>query len=96
MVFFVLKIRGVDASDMHNPIPQYNILNKGICKICKDYVVFSYPGIVFPYTLYNMPIPFDTLFLTWAICLHQIMITPRYLILLLLFRVNPSILILKS
>ena len=48
---FVLKIRGVDASDMQNPRPQYNILNKGICKNSKDYVGFSYPGIVLPYTI---------------------------------------------
>ena len=54
--FFVLKIRGVDVSDMQNPKHQYNILNKGICKNSKGYVGFSYPGIVLPYTICLFPL----------------------------------------
>ena len=53
---FVLKIRSVDVSDMQNPKPQYNILNKGICKNSKGYVGFSYPGIVLPYTICLFPL----------------------------------------
>ena len=51
MIYFALKIRGVDVSDMQNPIPQYNILNKDMCKNSKDYVCFSYQGIVLHYKL---------------------------------------------
>ena len=54
--FLVLKIRGVDASDMQNPRLLYNILNKDICKDSKDYVGFSYPGIVLPYTICLFPL----------------------------------------
>ena len=51
--FFVLKIRGEDASDMQNPSFQYNILNKDIilCKNSEDYVGFSYPEIGLTYTI---------------------------------------------
>ena len=50
--FYVLKIRGVDASDMQNSRPQYNILNKDICKNSKDYVGFF---IIVIYTIYIAP-----------------------------------------
>ena len=53
---FSTNIRGVDTSDMQNPRLQYNILNKDICTNNKDYVVFSYPGIVFPYTKCLFPL----------------------------------------
>ena len=43
-------------SDMQNPKPQYNILNKGICKNSNGYVGFSYPGIVLPYTICLFPL----------------------------------------
>ena len=53
----MLKIRGVDASDMQNPRLQYNILlNKDIFKNSKDYVGFSYLGIVWPYTICLFPL----------------------------------------
>ena len=38
---FMLKIRGVDASDMQNPRLQYNILNKVISKnsrVCRLFI----------------------------------------------------------
>ena len=41
---------------MQNPRLQYNIVNKDICKNSKDYVGFSYPGIVLPYTIYIFPL----------------------------------------
>ena len=47
-----------------------NILIKDICKNSEEYIGFSYADAL--YALYNMLILLDTLFLTWAICSHQL------------------------
>ena len=55
-ILFVLKIKGVDGSDMQNHRLQYNILNKDICKNSKDNVGAFNPEIVLPYTICLLPL----------------------------------------